>query len=51
MARSRHLFSHHRRHRGEGVLSVILPRMVMVGLLCLVLYYLLHKTHQHINKL
>jgi hypothetical protein len=51
MARSLRLFSRHRRHRSTGALAVILPRMVMVGLLALTLYYLLHKTHQHLNKL
>ncbi|HEY7127543.1 MAG TPA: hypothetical protein VH540_26685 [Ktedonobacterales bacterium] len=51
MARSKRLFVHHRGHGGSGVLSVILPRIVAVVLLCLALYYLLHKTSQHLNKL
>lgn len=51
MARSRRLFRRRRHHSSAGTLAVILPRVVMVGLLALVLYYLLHKTHQHLNKL
>ncbi len=51
MARSKHLFRHHRGHGGSGVLAVIVPRIIAVLLLCLALYYLLHKTSQHLNKL
>ncbi len=51
MARSRRLFRRHQHHSSAGTLAVILPRFIMVGLLALLLYYLLHKTHQRLNKL
>jgi Tfp pilus assembly protein PilX len=48
MARSLRLFG--RRQHSGGALSLILPRLLLVGLLGLTVYYLLHKTHQRLNS-